>query len=387
MYYNDIKITIEEAFEPSVGLINRALIVTHELEVPFMKLRGTSPISDLRTELIRLATLGNLTLGGLTIPLPTILNQVNLACPLLEEAIVLLTSQSDSSGNAIVPDYLYVCGSLIVDYQNATDVSGLTSIIAANTTVESDFWGIIPVQYNTKLVEWLVTFCSSKSKAFFVDIEYKHFTITDLLKSNRGYMIYNGRTNDQSDQQFAAGVYGRCFSGENLVGVKWKTVTGISSYKQATLSDSEVSTLATNGVNAYLYRYGKGSIDGSFTTDSDGNLKAVNHIDEMYIRDNIKYNLIKNIYLWLNSSEMASMSDYAELESVVTSVLSTFADDGFIATIEGLKQFSVNVPIPTSSNRNERLLEGTFKYIPNGAAEWVTITGQEVFDIINGEEV
>ena len=77
---------------------------------------------------------------------------------------------------------------------------------------------------------------------------------------------------------------------------------------------------------------------------------------------------------------------HAELESVVTSVLSTFADDGFIATIEGLKQFSVNVPVPTSSNRNERLLEGTFKYIPNGAAEWVTITGQEVFDIINGEE-
>ena len=72
--------------------------------------------------------------------------------------------------------------------------------------------------------------------------------------------------------------------------------------------------MATNGVNTYLYRYGKGSIDGSFTTDSDGNLKAVNHIDEMYIRDNIKYNLVKNIYLWLNSSEMASMSDYAELE-------------------------------------------------------------------------
>lgn len=365
MYNNDIKVTIEEAFEPSVGLINRALLVTHEAAIPFTKLSGANAVSELEA----------LLLAG------------TLTAPLLVQAVTVLVSQTDSSGNPLFPDYIYILGAVVADYATATDVSDITDLITANTTVESDFWGIIPVKYNLKLVEWLATFCASKQKAFFIDIESKTFTITDLQKSARGYMIYNGRANDQANQQFAAGVYGRCFSGERLVGVKFKTVTGITPYKQATLSDSEVSTLATNGVNTYLYRHGKGSIDGSFTTDSDGNLKAVNHIDEMYIRDNIKYNLIKNIYLWLNSSEMVSMSDYAELESIVTSVLSTFADDGFIATIEGLKQFSVNVPIPTSSNRNERLLEGTFKYIPNGAAEWVTITGQEVFDIINGEEV
>ena len=365
MYYNDINVTIQEAFEPSVGLINRAFLVTHEAVIPFTKLSGANAVSELDAILLA---------GTLT-------------APLLEQAVAVLVSQTDSSGNPLFPDYIYIGGAVVSDYASATDVSDLTDLITANTTVESDFWGIIPVKYNLELIKWLVTFCASKQKAFFVDVESKTFTITDLQKSARGYMIYNGRTGDQANQQFAAGVYGRCFSGESLVGVKFKTVTGISSYKQAALSDSEVSTLATNGVNTYLYRYGKGSIDGSFTTDSDGNLKAVNHIDEMYIRDNIKYNLIKNIYLWLNSSEMASMSDYAELESVVTSVLSTFADDRFIATIEGLKQFSVNVPIPTSSNRNERLLEGIFKYIPNGAAEWVTITGQEVFDIINGEEV
>ena len=364
MYYNDINVTIQEAFEPSVGLINRAFLVTHEATIPFTKLSGANAVSELDA----------LLLAG------------TLTAPLLEQAVAVLVAQTDSSGNPLFPDYIYIGGAVIDDYASATDVSDLTDLITANTTVESDFWGIIPVKYNLKLVEWLATFCASKQKAFFVDVESKNFTITDTQKSARGYMIYNGRTGDQANQQFAPGVYGRCFSGESLVGVKFKTVTGISSYKQATLSDSEVSTLATNGVNTYLYRYGKGSIDGSFTTDSDGNLKAVNHIDEMYIRDNIKYNLIKNIYLWLNSSEMASMSDYAELESVVTSVLSTFADDGFIATIEGLKQFSVNVPIPSSSDRNERLLKGTFKYIPNGAAEWVTITGQEVFDIINGEE-
>ena len=363
MYNNDIKVTIEEAFEPSVGLINRALLVTHEAAIPFTKLSGANAVTELEA----------LLLAG------------TLTAPLLVQAVTVLVSQTDSSGNPIFPDYIYILGAVVANYAAATVVSGITDLITANTTIESDFWGIIPVKYNLKLVEWLVTFCALKQKAFFIDIESKTFTITDLQKSARGYMIYNGRTGDQANQQFAAGVYGRCFSGESLVGVKFKTVTGITSYKQATLSDSEVSTLATKGVNTYLYRYGKGSVDGSFTTDSDGNLKAVNHIDEMYIRDNIQYNLIKNIYLWRNSSEMASMSDYAELESVVTSVLSTFADDGFIAIIEGLKQFSVNVPIPTSSNRNERLLEGTFKYIPNGAAEWVTITGQEVFDIINGE--
>ena len=250
MYNNDIKVTIEEAFEPSVGLINRALLVTHEATIPFTKLSGANAVTELETYL-----------------------ETYLTAPLLVQAVTVLVSQTDSSGNPIFPDYIYILGEVVEDYASATDVSAITDLITANTTVESDFWGIIPVKYNLKLVEWLVTFCASKQKAFFVDIESKTFTITDLQKSARGYMIYNGRSGDQASQQFAAGVYGRCFSGESLVGVKFKTVTGITSYKQATLSDSEVSTLATNGVNTYLYRYGKGSIDGSFTTDSDGNLK------------------------------------------------------------------------------------------------------------------
>ena len=40
MYNNDIKVTIEEAFEPSVGLINRALLVTHEATIPLARRAG-----------------------------------------------------------------------------------------------------------------------------------------------------------------------------------------------------------------------------------------------------------------------------------------------------------------------------------------------------------
>ena len=212
MYYNDINVTIKEAFAPSVGLINRALLVTHEATIPFTKLSGANAVTELEA----------LLLAG------------TLTAPLLVQAVTVLVSQTDSSGNALFPDYVYVCGEEVEGYESAEDVSAITDLITANTTVESDFWGIIPVKYNLKLVEWLVTFCAAKQKAFFIDIESKTFTITDLQKSARGYMIYNGRSGDQEGQQFAAGVYGRCFSGEGLVGVKFKTVTGITSYKQAT---------------------------------------------------------------------------------------------------------------------------------------------------------
>ena len=51
MYYNDINVKIEEAFEPSVGLINRALLVTHEAAIPFKKLSGANAVKELEAYL------------------------------------------------------------------------------------------------------------------------------------------------------------------------------------------------------------------------------------------------------------------------------------------------------------------------------------------------
>ena len=130
MYNNDIKVTIEEAFEPSVGLINRALLVTHEATIPFTKLSGANAVTELETYL----------------------TDNYLMAPLLVQAVTVLVSQTDSSGNALFPDYIYILGAVVEDYASATDVSAVTDLITANTTVESDFWGIIPVKYNLKLV-------------------------------------------------------------------------------------------------------------------------------------------------------------------------------------------------------------------------------------------
>lgn len=364
MYYNDMNVSITEAFAPQVGLINRALIVTPEAAIPFMKLSG----------------------GNAKKELETYLTANTKTAPLLVKAVDLATTQSDTSGNAIIPDYVYVCGAVIANFGTTTDVSALTNLIEANTTVESNFWGIIPVDYNYKFMEWAVGFCNSKAKGLFVDIEVKNFAMDDLKKSSRIYAIYNGKTGEQLNQQFAPAVYGRVFGGTDLKGTKFKTLAGCTGYTSATLTDAEVSTLAQNGVNTYLKRYGRSTLDGSFTTDSDGTQKVVNHIDEMYVRDNIKYNLVKNIYYWLNETELASMSDYAELEAVVNTVLNSFADMGFIATENGIKQFIVDVPVPTSQDRAERLMKGTFKYLPNAAIEWVTVTGEEVLKVIGGEE-
>ena len=370
-YYNDINVSITNEFAVQVGLINRILLITGEEDVKsktngFLKLSGASAKKELQT--------------WLTTNTKT--------APLLLKAVELATTQTDNSGNAIIPDYVYVVGAKIANFGAATDVSTLTTLIEKNTQVESDFWAIVPTDYNTKLVEWAVGFCNSKGKGFLFDVESKTFAMNDLKKSARLFAVYNGKTGDQLDQQFAPAIAGRCIAPASLTGFKFKTVTGITGYEQGTLTNAEVTTLATNGVNTYLKRYSKSSLDGSFTTDSDGNQKAVNHIDQMFIRDNIKYNLIKNIYLWLNNSEMASMNDYPELEAVVNTVLNEFVDLGFIEVdpLTGVKQFIVDVPVPSKQDRQERLINGTFSYMPTGAIEWVTITGKEVFDTIGGEE-
>ena len=80
------------------------------------------------------------------------------------------------------------------------------------------------------------------------------------------------------------------------------------------------------------------------------------------------------------------MDDFSELESVVNDVLNFFVDNQFISTIDGVKQFRVSIPLPTSQDRAERVMKGTFEYMPNNAIEWVTITGQEVLDVIGGEQ-
>ena len=179
MYYNDMNVSITEAFAPQVGLINRALIVTPEAAIPFMKLSG----------------------GNAKKELETYLTANTKTAPLLVKAVDLATTQADTSGNAIIPDYVYVCGAVVATWETATDVSALTNLIEANTTVESDFWGIIPVDYNAKFMEWAVGFCNAKAKGLFIDIEAKNFTMDNLKKSSRIYAVYNGRTVYQSNQQ------------------------------------------------------------------------------------------------------------------------------------------------------------------------------------------
>ena len=55
------------------------------------------------------------------------------------QAVKVLVSQTDSSGNPIFPDYVYVLGAVAANYASTTNVSAITNLITANTTVESDF--------------------------------------------------------------------------------------------------------------------------------------------------------------------------------------------------------------------------------------------------------
>lgn len=374
-FYDDVIINISKEFSVQVGLINRILIVTGEGEINdgnggFLKVSGNGAKEEFEKWLTDNA----------------------VTAPKALEAVTVATTQTDSSGNPIMPDVIYVVGKTVADWASAGDVAPLTTLIETNTNVESDYWAVVMTEYAKTMNEWAAEFCGTNRKGFYTEINDKAYVPIDLEKSDRSYFIYNGQEvvvdkYDRSTEQFPAAIAGRTIIPAKLTALKMKTVKGITSYTTNELSAAEALTLATNGVNTYLKRWGKGMLDGSFTSDSDGTQKSVNHIDSMFIRDNIVYNLRKNVYLWLNESEFASMEDYPELESVCNSVLKFFADSGFIATdTETQKQqFEVNVPVPSSQDRKERLMKATFKYMPNSAVEWVTITGQEIFDLIGGE--
>ena len=43
-----------------------------------------------------------------------------LTAPLLKQAVSVLVAQTDSSGNPLFPDYIYIGGAVVADYASAT---------------------------------------------------------------------------------------------------------------------------------------------------------------------------------------------------------------------------------------------------------------------------
>lgn len=376
MYYNDVSITITQDFAVQVGLINVILIITGEADIDdgnsgFLKISGNGAKAEFEKWLA----------------------DNSKTAPKALQAVINATSQADSSGNPLIPPYVYVAGKSVIDWESQSDLTPLQNFIEMNTNAESDFWALAIVDYSKLMTEWAVTYCNAHRKGYYTIVTSKSYVPADLEKSNRIYSVYNGKESvsgsyDRSTEQWTSAIAGRTVVPSKLTATKFKTCAGMTPYRLNELTDAEVNTLASNGVNTYLYRYGKGMLDGSFTNDSDGTQKVVNHIDTMFIRDNIVFNLRKNVYSWLNQSEFAGMEDYAELEAVCNSVLKFFADNNFIATDSetGVQQFKVTVPVPSSQDRKERLMNSSFIFMPNNAVEWVTISGQEVFDFIGGEQ-
>ena len=361
-YYNDVVTSIIAATKFQLGLINKLLLTTGEADIDdggkLLKLSGATAKSELEQWLTDNAK----------------------TAPKLVKAVELATSQQDASGNPVTPEYIYVCGAQITDYPTATDVSALTAIIEANTTIESDWWMLIPVEYNLKYNEWAQLFTSTYMKAMCSEINDKTYVLTVNEKSKRLLYIYNGKEDgngdelERLDEYFNAAWGGRCVTPETLTAWKFRTLQGCTSYTPDELTEAEVNTLADNLINAYLYRYGKGTTDGSFTSES-----STDYIDTMFKRDNIVANMNLALFTWLSTQENPSVFDTAEIQAVMERVMNFAVEAGFIAVKNNVPQYRVNVPDPTEQEIAERHLKNvSFEFTPSTSVEKITVTGEEL---------
>ena len=361
-YYDDVNISIVAATRFQLGLMNKLLLTTGEDDIDddgkLLKLSGATAKAELEEWL----------------------TANSKVAPKLVKAVELATSQQDSSGNVITPQYIYVAGAKITDYSTAIDVSALTTLIQDNTSIESEWWMLVPVEYNLKYNEWAQTFVATYSKTLCMEINDKTYVPVSNEKLNRIIAIYNGKQDgtgdekERTDEYFNAAWAGRCVTPEALTAWKFKTLIGCTGYTQDELTTAEVNTLETNLINTYLYRYGRDTTDGSFTT-----LSNTDYIDTMFKRDNIVANMRYALFTWLSTQEHPTVFDTAEIQAVMERVLNFAVDKGFIAVVDNVSQYRVTVPQPTEQEAAERHLKNvSFEFTPNESVEKITITGEEL---------
>ena len=361
-YNDDVQVSIQAASSVAVTLINRILITTGEADIDdgaggFLKLSGESAKAELQAYL---------TAGTKTAPLAL-------------QAVELSVGQVDSSGNSLVPDYIYVAGKAITDYGTATDISDLTDFIEANTDVQDDWWMLVPVEYNLKYNEWAVTYGNSNRRAACLEINDKTYVPGTTEQGLRTIAIHNEQDGDRADQNFNAAWAGRSLTASTLTAWKDRTLSGCEAYTKLELTNAEVSTLEGNGINSYLYKWGAGATSGSICTDK------TTHIDSMLIRDTIVYNMAKNLYAYLRGTEYPSIEDLGTLKSVMEQVLAEFVTLDYIPIIDGIPQYSVTVDTPTSTERSTRIKNSSFEFLPNRATEKIVVTGYELLEAIGAD--
>ncbi len=353
LYFGDrnISVLISATKEYENKFLNKSIIVTDEAEIPIKKLSGSGGVAELTAYLTSL---------GVT-------------APNLVTGVTKFLSQTDVSGNPIVPEYYYVIGKAEADVTVSVDL--ITTAIEAAEPLY-DFYAIAPVFESVLFNEWFVTFGNSKRRIMVAFTLDPNTVISAAEQTERAIGIYDGY---EAPGEFKNCAWlGRSLSPDSAT--DWMNRT-LATCTPDVLTDAEVDTLESRGLNGYRTVRGVNVTTGSrtFANTSDNN----SYIDTIIFRDNIVYNVAGALFTMFVNNEKLGMGDAAEnlVRSTISKVLNAMGALGIIATIGKGYAYEVTVPTITSAMRSVRELTGVkFTYVQNVTMEKITVTGEELLE-------
>lgn len=345
---NDLKVTIEKASKVTLGKLDKILIATNEVDLEPTVLSGSDALAELEKKL------------------------GDKKAPSLVEAIKLAIGQEDNSGNKLVPSYLFVIGKATVDNDNAALYSAIEEFEKEDI---ADFYGVLCCFEDEKFEEWAQTY---KNNHLYGTITYTDRVISDKGKSLR---IFGFKT-EKANNMLNVAMMARFLFANRLIGAKFKKLNGVST---DLLTDGNVELITKAGWNGYRNVRGKAQTTGSICTD------ATSHLDEIYIRDTVIYNVANSLMDMFTNEEIVPMS-YAGKKMIKAYMNTALNYCGSLGLIEkgedGGYLFEVNIPDFTASMKSMRELASSdfmFTFSPNIPLEKMEVKGKEILDWTGGQ--
>ncbi|MGL6023694.1 MAG: hypothetical protein ACRC0F_03685 [Cetobacterium sp.] len=349
----DVKTLIESAGKLSLGKLDKIIIGTNEMDIPAMALSGSSALEDLEKFVLDLELV-----------------------PKLVEAVRVAIGQADNSGNKLIPSYLFIIGkkpSTTKDGTYGEDASLFEAIEAFDKSKEADFYGVALCYESINFENWSQLYAPNHLFAT------KVINIREILETGKSERIFaqHAKTDTQAHIAWLA----RGLFSEKFIGWKFKKLNGVN---PEISSDGEVEALEKRGLNTYRTVRGKGQTTGSLCTDGKS------HIDEIYLKDTIVYNVSNSLMDMFDNEEIVPMG-FAGKKLITNYINSALTYCGTLGLIEkgedGSYLFKVTVPDFTKEMKSLRELRSDmplFEYSPNIPLEKVIITGKEILDWTGG---
>lgn len=345
----DLQVTIEKASKVTLGKLDKILIATNEVDLDPIAISGSDALAELEKAL------------------------AGKQAPLLIDAVKVAIGQEDNSGNKLVPSYLFVIGKGITGDDNTELYNAISEFEKEDM---ADFYGVACCFEDPKFEEWAQSYANNH---LYGTIAYADRVITDKGKSLRIFGFKTETTNNMLHIALLA----RFLFANRLIGAKFKKLNGVSTDK---LTDGAVDLMTKAGWNGYRNVRGKAQVTGSICTD------ATSHLDEIYVRDTIIYNVANSLMDMFTNEEIVPMGFDGKkiIKAYMNNALNYCGSLGLIEKGEdGRYLFEVNIPDFTSNMKSMRELmsdDFMFTFSPNIPLEKISIRGKEILDWTGGAQ-